>query len=203
MARAGASAPTVSLATSSRGCTSVRHLRRFGGAGTLLRQVRVVQGFALGGDARVAPAARVQSETGRLQSGPSPWEPRACLRGNTQSAQRTLWWSNTLWSGPRAAWKHAAHGFCREGTRSQSSVRRWLWVTATREGNASQGWRCGTRFPLVGGANVVNPMAGSRVQQTCKVRGGANRRGREKRRGWNMCGTWLCRTEGILWIAWS
>jgi hypothetical protein len=44
--------------------------------------------------------------------------------------------------------------------------------------------------------NVANPMIGSRVQQTCKVHGGANRRSREERQGRNESGRWHLRAEG-------
>jgi hypothetical protein len=44
--------------------------------------------------------------------------------------------------------------------------------------------------------NVANPMAGSRVQQTCKAKRGENRRSREKRQGRNESGLWQARAEG-------
>jgi hypothetical protein len=43
--------------------------------------------------------------------------------------------------------------------------------------------------------NMANPRIGSRVQQTCKVPGGANRRSREERQGRNESGTWQPRAE--------
>jgi hypothetical protein len=46
------------------------------------------------------------------------------------------------------------------------------------------------------GRNVVNPMAGCRVQQTCRVMSGANRRSREKRQGRTAHEDWQPRAEG-------
>jgi hypothetical protein len=44
--------------------------------------------------------------------------------------------------------------------------------------------------------NVANPMAGCRVQQTCRVSSGVNRRSREERQGRNASGVWQLRAEG-------
>jgi len=44
--------------------------------------------------------------------------------------------------------------------------------------------------------NVVNPMVGCRVQQTCRVMRGENRRSREERQGRNEFGVWQPRAEG-------
>jgi hypothetical protein len=44
--------------------------------------------------------------------------------------------------------------------------------------------------------NAADPMAGSRVQQTCRAPGGANHRSREKRHGWNARTTWRLCAEG-------
>jgi hypothetical protein len=44
--------------------------------------------------------------------------------------------------------------------------------------------------------NVVNPMAGCRVQQTCRVMSGASRRSREKRQGRTAHEDWQPRAEG-------
>jgi len=44
--------------------------------------------------------------------------------------------------------------------------------------------------------NMANPRIGSRVQQTCEVPGGANRRSREERQGRNESGRWHSRAEG-------
>jgi hypothetical protein len=44
--------------------------------------------------------------------------------------------------------------------------------------------------------NVANPMVGCRVQQTCTMSSGANRRSREERQGRNESGEWQLRAEG-------
>jgi hypothetical protein len=44
--------------------------------------------------------------------------------------------------------------------------------------------------------NVANPMAGCRVQQTCRVSSGVNRRSREERQGRNASEVWQLRAEG-------
>jgi hypothetical protein len=131
--------------------------------------------------------------------------------GNADGAQRTSQRSKALRSSDR-----------REAPSPDVATRTdWTWRTGSNgervsergdaprpaeKGNASKGeaqpGKPSKRPQAFGrgrrarSGNVANPMAGSRVQQTCRVSSGVNRRSREERQGRKEHGVWQLRAEG-------
>jgi hypothetical protein len=74
--------------------------------------------------------------------------------------------------------------------------RAWRRVGPAPEPRTAQRGDTLSREVRRAGRSAANPMAGCRVQQTCRVMSGANRRSREKRQGRTAHEEWRPRAEG-------
>lgn len=153
------------------------------------------------------PSSTRQAETSAVWPGPARrrvrlgvWEPRrrdcrAAMEGEGPRLHGASAWQHALAQGTRRAWHEADGDLARKPLPDGP---RGSWLVGCCEVETPRRKSAG-RVPEsrdVRTRNVANPMAGCRVQQTCRTMCGASRRSREERQGRNESGTWHARAEG-------